>query len=206
MIKFDVKQVDIDNIKKQFELDKEEMDKASRRAIKKTCQWMVTKITGELASILGIKKSELQRRIRTKIERILIRGKIWFGLNRISMGRFNSVRQNKFGVVTSKFGVKKAFLVPSFVKKKDASVPVFKRTGEYTIPTKGRYIGRIIKRAGKISGSAGSKLKRESEKKQLIDIDGTINAFVDKTLLSDFYDVFLTKLKQESNFQVIKRG
>ena len=176
MITIDIRQSDIDKIKQQFDLDSQEMDKATRRAIKKTCDWMITISAREISNALKIKQSEVKKRLKYKVEGILLKATVWYGLNRISLIRFNNVRQNKYGITSSFLGIKSAFLAP--IRHGSNKLIVFKRIDKSRLPVE----------------------------KQMVDIDKIIENIVNNNLFEQFWETFYTKLSQESNFQIIKRG
>jgi len=130
MIKFETSKGDLDKIAREFEADKKEVEKASKRALKKTANWIKTQVVKELSRATGIKQKIIRDRLKVKSLKDL-KASVWSGLNRISLMRLDP-KQNKKGVRAGKLFRQSAFLSP--IRKGSSKLIVYKRRGKERLP------------------------------------------------------------------------
>jgi hypothetical protein len=100
----------------------EVMRNAQRRAIRKTLNFVKSKINDEVVNAIGLPSDVVLRRVRLYLH--TMKGKAWIGINPIQAERLGTPQQTSSGVTVGRHSFRSAWLM-----KSRPNGPVYRRTG-----------------------------------------------------------------------------
>ncbi|BBD08454.1 phage tail protein [Desulfovibrio ferrophilus] len=102
--------LEVERIAQQFAATKGQVQKASRRAVRKLVRWVQSISLREASRDTGIKRKILKHRLRMSVNGNQFTARVWYGLNAIPLSAMGP-KQTKTGVSAGPVDRRHAFIV-----------------------------------------------------------------------------------------------